>query len=117
WAERPSVVVSVPSIGRPQLVASLAEGLASVGRLDNVGPLDLNPSAGPLNHQVNSAFRVADVWERFAVPPGMAAAVTGNVVLLVDDQVDSRWTMTVAARLLRRAGAAAVLPFALAAQG
>jgi len=117
WAERPSVVVSVPAIGRPQLVASLAEGLASVGRLDNVGPLDLNPSAGPLNHQVNSAFRVADVWERFAVPPGMAAAVTGNVVLLVDDQVDSRWTMTVAARLLRRAGAAAVLPFALAAQG
>jgi ATP-dependent DNA helicase RecQ len=35
-------------------------------------------------------------------------------VLLVDDQVDTGWTMTVAARLLRRAGASAVLPFALA---
>ena len=35
-------------------------------------------------------------------------------VLLVDDLADSRWTMTVAGRELRRAGAPAVLPFALA---
>ncbi len=35
-------------------------------------------------------------------------------VLLVDDLVDSGWTMTLAARLLRDAGAPAVLPFALA---
>ena len=32
----------------------------------------------------------------------------------VDDRVDSGWTMTVAARLLREAGAPAVLPLALA---
>jgi ATP-dependent DNA helicase RecQ len=38
-------------------------------------------------------------------------------VLLVDDLVDSRWTMTVAARELRRAGAIGVLPFALALRG
>ena len=37
-------------------------------------------------------------------------------VLLVDDLVDSRWTLTVAARTLRQAGADAVLPFALARQ-
>ena len=35
-------------------------------------------------------------------------------VLLVDDVADSRWTLTVAARELRRAGATAVLPLALA---
>jgi ATP-dependent DNA helicase RecQ len=35
-------------------------------------------------------------------------------VLLVDDLVDSRWTMTVAGALVRTAGAPAVLPFALA---
>ena len=35
-------------------------------------------------------------------------------MLLVDDEIVSRWTMTAAARELRRAGAAAVLPFALA---
>ena len=36
-------------------------------------------------------------------------------VLLVDDLVDSRWTVTVAGALLRSAGAPGVLPFALAA--
>jgi ATP-dependent DNA helicase RecQ len=34
-------------------------------------------------------------------------------VLLVDDRTDSGWTLTVAARLLRQAGASAVLPFVL----
>ena len=38
-------------------------------------------------------------------------------VLLVDDVVDSRWTLTVAARELRLAGAPAVLPLALAVEG
>ena len=35
-------------------------------------------------------------------------------VLLVDDQVDTGWTMTVAAARLRDAGAPAVLPLVLA---
>jgi ATP-dependent DNA helicase RecQ len=35
-------------------------------------------------------------------------------VLLIDDLADSRWTLTVAGRELRRAGAFAVLPFVLA---
>lgn len=38
-------------------------------------------------------------------------------VLLVDDLVSSRWTLTVAARALRLAGAEAVLPLALAVDG
>jgi len=44
------------------------------------------------------------------------AGVDGPV-LLVDDVVDSGWTATVVARLLRRAGAPAVLPLALALAG
>jgi ATP-dependent DNA helicase RecQ len=35
-------------------------------------------------------------------------------VLLVDDLADSRWTIAVAGRALRLAGASAVLPFTLA---
>jgi ATP-dependent DNA helicase RecQ len=38
-------------------------------------------------------------------------------VLLVDDLVDSGWTMTIAARELRLAGAPGVLPLALAVAG
>ena len=39
------------------------------------------------------------------------------VGMLVDDLVDSRWTMAVASRELRLAGADAVLPFALGSVG
>lgn len=114
WAERPVAVVSVPSRSRPRLVDSLARGLAEVGRLPYLGalaPVDGGPTGGPGG---NSAFRLAGVWDRFSadgldVPPG--------VVLLVDDQADSRWTLTIAARTLRQAGATDVLPFVLALRG
>ena len=35
-------------------------------------------------------------------------------MLVIDDRIDSGWTMTVAARLLREAGAPRVLPLVLA---
>jgi ATP-dependent DNA helicase RecQ len=38
----------------------------------------------------------------------------GGPVLLVDDLVDSGWTMAMAGRALRQAGAEGVLPVALA---
>jgi ATP-dependent DNA helicase RecQ len=44
------------------------------------------------------------------------ALPTGSV-LLIDDMVDSRWTMTVASWLLRRAGSGEVFPLALALTG
>jgi ATP-dependent DNA helicase RecQ len=47
----------------------------------------------------------------FVIPDG--ADVDGPV-LLVDDVVDSAWTLTLAAALLKQAGAGAVFPFALA---
>ena len=120
WARRPAAVAFVPSLRRPVLVASVAEHLARVGRLELLGPLELRTDAPTGERGGNSAFRLAAVWDRFGVPAGMAAALPrlGDApVLLVDDLVDSRWTMTVAGRALRRAGAAAVLPFALAAAG
>ena len=38
-------------------------------------------------------------------------------VLLIDDMVDSRWTLTIAAWLLRSNGSGAVFPLALALTG
>ena len=35
-------------------------------------------------------------------------------MLLIDDRIDTGWTMTLAAALIRHAGAPAVLPLALA---
>lgn len=114
WEERPVAVVAMPSRRRPQLVDSLARGIADIGRLPYAGALALRDGGPSGEPGGNSAFRLAGVWQRFdasglALPPGP--------VLLVDDLVDSRWTVTVAARELRTAGASAVLPFVLALRG
>ena len=112
WEIRPEVVVSVPSARRPTTVRSLAANLASVGRLIDGGELlQVHDHGSP---EVNSAFRVKDLYDAFVVPPAIEEAVAGKAVLLVDDEVVSRWTMAIGARLLRQAGATAVLPFALA---
>ena len=114
WESRPVAVVSVPSRSRPLLIDSVARGLAGAGKLPYLGALEFTgdrPMGGPGG---NSAYRLAQVWNAFAVPDGFSA--TGPV-LLVDDLADSRWTLTAAAGVLRRAGASAVLPFAVALRG
>ncbi len=114
WDERPTAVVAMPSRRRPLLVDSLARGIAQVGRLPFAGALTLRGDGPAGEAGGNSAFRLAGVWDRF---DASALDVGAGPVLLVDDLVDSRWTVTVAARELRRAGAPAVLPFALALRG
>ncbi|MFC8682877.1 DEAD/DEAH box helicase [Microbacterium ureisolvens] len=114
WENRPVAVVAMPSRTKPQLVDSLARGIAGIGRLPFLGAIGL-VDGGPTGQPGgNSAFRVAGLWDRFSAA---ALDVPAGPVLLVDDRVDSGWTLTVAARELRRAGAAEVLPFALALRG
>lgn len=121
WSRRPSAVVAIPSRSRPQLVDSLAQGLSTAGRLPYLGQLELAPQSGSATDRRggNSAFSAASVWGKFHVGADLAAGLAElrGPVLLVDDLVDSRWTMTVAGRELLRAGADGVLPFALALQG
>jgi ATP-dependent DNA helicase RecQ len=117
---RPVGVVAVPSTSRPLLVDSLARGIATVGRLPYLGTLAYaDPDGGHAVRRSNSAQRLATLTGTFTVSGDLAAALAGNPgpVLLVDDYTDSGWTLAVAARLLRRAGAEAVLPLVLAASG
>jgi ATP-dependent DNA helicase RecQ len=118
WARRPGGVVAVPSASNPRLVDSLAAGIARIGRLPLLGTLHrAHPAHGPAS---NSARRLAALHDAFTVPPALAESLTelaGAPILLVDDRVDSRWTVTVAARALRRAGAGPVLPLTLAIDG
>ncbi|KHL02584.1 ATP-dependent DNA helicase RecQ [Sinomonas humi] len=119
-AGRPAGVVAMPSATRPRLVDSLARGIAQAGRLPYLGAVSRTASARPGQAGGNSAFRLASVWSAFDVGPELAAALAGlggAPVLLVDDLVDSRWTLTVAGRLLRLAGAGPVLPLALGQAG
>ncbi|WP_420115299.1 DEAD/DEAH box helicase [Micromonospora sp.] len=119
WPRRPAGVVAVGSRSHPTLVASLAERIATVGRLPLLGLVIPTGPAGGGGPRGNSAQRVRALHDAFTVTDELAGALAGldGPVLLVDDLVDSGWTMTMAARLLRRAGAPDVLPLALAVAG
>lgn len=114
-AEPFDAVVAVGSAGRPVLTEHLATGVARHLGVPLLGVLEPDTSRTS-RHDVNSAQRLADVVRRLgaSVTPELAAAVAGRSVLLVDDRYDTGWTVTVAARLLRRAGARAVHPMTLA---
>ncbi|MEV5183947.1 RecQ family ATP-dependent DNA helicase [Streptomyces werraensis] len=115
---RPVGVVTVASRTRPQLVRSLGAHIAETGRLPLLGTVE---STGE-QHQLprsNSAQRLKALAGALTVPPELAEALAraGGPVLLVDDYTETGWTLAVAARLLRRAGAQGVLPLVLAVQG
>jgi len=110
WAQRPTSVLAMPCPEHPELTQSLAAKLATVGRLHDLGTLGVHSDRPPVS-AVNSAHRVAALYDSFAVPDHLK---DNGPILLVDSLTDSGWTFTVAAHSLRRAGAPAVLPFALA---
>jgi ATP-dependent DNA helicase RecQ len=120
WDRRPAGVVAVPSSTHPVLVRSTAEGIARIGRLPLLGSLErVGPDPGP-GSRVNSARRLAALHGSLVAPQALSDALTnlrGEPVLLVDDRADTRWTVTVAARELRRAGSGPVLPLVLALDG
>ncbi|MGL4831410.1 MAG: RecQ family ATP-dependent DNA helicase [Propionibacteriaceae bacterium] len=118
WADRPVAVAWVPSRRHPQLIGSTASALASLGRMTDLGPLSLLNGGPSGNPGGNSAYRLSGVWGHFGIPDAMSRGLANapGPVLLVDDLVDSRWTLTVCAQLLRRAGATAVLPLTLASE-
>ncbi|RLP78339.1 DEAD/DEAH box helicase [Micromonospora sp. BL4] len=119
WPRRPAAVVAVGSRRRPRLVGSLAERIAAVGRLPLLGEVAPTGAGGVGEPRGNSAQRVRALHEAFTVPADLADALAGlaGPVLLVDDLVDSGWTMTMVTRALRKAGVPGVLPLALAVAG
>ncbi|MYW75798.1 RecQ family ATP-dependent DNA helicase [Pseudonocardia sp. SID8383] len=115
WEQRPVGVVGIGSRTRPHQLDHLARRIAEIGRLPLLGTL--SPTGERPAATENSAQRLAAVWEGLdsATVPDLSGV--DGPVLLVDDVVDSGWTMTVAARALRRAGAPEVLPLVLAVAG
>ncbi len=109
WADRPVAVVAMPSALHPQLVKSVASHLASLGRLPLVDALRLT---GPMpGADLASGAKVAALLDSLALRPGVE--VPAGPLLLVDARYRSGWSMTVAAAVLREAGATAVLPLVL----
>jgi ATP-dependent DNA helicase RecQ len=113
WRPRPSPawVTCVPSRQHRDLVPDFARRLAAQLRLPFVGAVSKVRDNEPQKLQQNRYRQCRNLDGVFAVAPGIAA----GPVLLVDDMVDSAWTLTVVAALLRQAGSGPVWPVALAA--
>ena len=109
WSVRPVAVVPMPSMLHPQLIGSVASHVASLGRLPLVDALLLT---GPVpDADAASGAKVATLLDGLALRPDVA--IPAGPLLLIDARYASGWTMTVAAALLREAGASAVLPLVL----
>ncbi|WP_067430336.1 RecQ family ATP-dependent DNA helicase [Nocardioides jensenii] len=113
---RPSVdaIVFVESQRKRQLTADFAEGLSRFLHVPVAGRFAIvDPSVAPGRGSANSAQRVAAVLRRYELQGDGLDGLDQQRVLLLDDLIDTGWTMTVAARALRAAGAVDVLPLAL----
>lgn len=106
----PTWLTCVPSLNNPSLVPDFAERLAvelglpfvpCVEKVRNTQPQKLMSNSYQQALNLAGAFKV-NQWEGLDGP-----------VLLIDDMVDSRWTFTVVAALLRTAGSGPVFPLAL----
>ena len=106
----PTWVTCVPSRRSEHLVPDLARRVAGELGLPFLEVLAPIGSPAPQKTMQNSAQQVRNVVAAFHV----VDEVPSGPVLLVDDLVDSRWTLTVVGRLLRLAGSGPVFPVALA---
>lgn len=116
WNPQPSPtwVTCVPSLRHPELVPNFAQRLAAALGLPFhmvIAKTDARPEQKTMANSTQQARNIDGslALNGQPIPPGP--------VLLVDDMVDSRWTLTVSAWLLRKSGSGAVWPMALSQTG
>jgi ATP-dependent DNA helicase RecQ len=113
WQPGAEAIVGFESRTHPILVGSLVDGLSRHLGVPVVGRLAIvDDSVAPGQGASNSAQRVAAVLRRYRLEAD-DSVLAARRVLLVDDLVDTGWSVTLGARMLRQAGASAVLPLAL----
>jgi ATP-dependent DNA helicase RecQ len=106
----PAWVTCVPSLRRPELVSDFAGRLAAKLGVPFQPVVRKSRETPPQKQMQNSVTQVRNLLGAFAV----AGSVPAGAVLLVDDLVDSGWTLAVLAVLLRQHGSGPVYPLALA---
>ena len=106
----PEWVTFVPSLRRPELVPDFASRLAQSLGLACADVVVKVRHTEPQKTMQNSQQQYRNIWDAFEI----RGEVPSGPVLLVDDMVDSRWTLTVVGSVLRQAGSGPVLPLALA---
>ncbi|MDE2828588.1 MAG: RecQ family ATP-dependent DNA helicase [Gemmatimonadota bacterium] len=106
----PEWVTCVPSINHPKLVPDFARRLAIQLRLPFMDAIYKIKNNEPQKNQQNRFHQCQNLDGVFEISEN----IPETPVLLVDDIIDSGWTVTVLAALLRQAGSGPVFPVALA---
>jgi ATP-dependent DNA helicase RecQ len=106
---KPTWLCCVPSLGHPTLVPDFARRLAEALGIPFVECVSKVRQNEPQKWQYNRFHQCRNLDGVFAI----GEAIPSGPVLLVDDMIDSGWTMTVIAALLRRAGSGPVYPLAI----
>ena len=106
----PEWLTCVPSRAHPDLVPDFARRLAARLGLPFVVAIEKVRDNEPQKMQQNRFHQCRNLDGVFQVVENIA----NGPVLLVDDIIDSGWTMTVLAALLKQAGSGPVYPVALA---
>lgn len=113
WPEAARVawVTYIPSLRHPDLVPDFARRLADALGIDLRNAIQKVRETEPQKSMENRFHQCHNLDAAFVVDPELCYR---DPVILVDDAVDSAWTLTLATALLRQAGVEEVLPFALA---
>jgi len=106
-------IVPVPSLRHLGLVRDFANRLARALGIEAIDALVKTHDTAEQKTMENSYQQCENILGAFRVEPAM---VRSGPVLLVDDLVDSRWTLTICADRLRKRGSGPVHPFVLASQ-
>ena len=104
----------VPSLNHPALVTDVATRIAMKLGLPVLDLVERIRPGNPQKTMQNSSHQSANVESAFVINLDQLAHIELEPVILIDDVVDSRWTMTEIGRLLRRSGFPNVFPVALA---
>lgn len=115
WSPRPAPawVTCIPSLRHPDLVPDFARRVALALGLPFQTVLTKTDNRPEQKTMANSTQQARNIDGSLA----LSAALPRGPVLLIDDMVDSRWTLTVASWLLRSQGSDLVFPLALARTG
>jgi ATP-dependent DNA helicase RecQ len=106
----PTWVTFVPSNTQPDRVAELAHRIGGALGLEVLPLVEKSRPTRPQKEMENSQMQFANISDAFEI----SGVVRSEPVLVVDDVIDSGWTLTVVGTLLRTSGAGLVYPFALA---
>lgn len=110
----PTWVTSIPSLRHPDLVPDFARRLAVALNLPFNAIIEKTDNRPEQKSMANSIQQAHNIDGSLAI---RSQPLPDGPVLLVDDMVDSRWTLTVAAWLLRSNASSEVWPLVLALTG